>query len=98
MLARRHLGQLVLLSPRLHLEERNKRVHLLLDRLQADQAVELRLQLGERTRRLGARPEQILELRPCRAAELVAELTSGVAKVLDRIRRHGRVYPHSAFF
>ena len=95
VLARRHLGQLVLLPPRLHLEERDERAHLLLDRLQADQAVELGLQLGQRPRRLDPRAEaeQILELGTGRPPELVAELAGGAAEVLDRIRRHERDVP-----
>ena len=99
MLARRHLGQAVLLPARLHLEEREQRMHLLLDRLETDEAVELCLQLGERPRRQRARPEteQLLELRPGCPPQLVAELACGAAEVLDRIRRHGRVYPRSAF-
>ena len=93
VLARRHLGQLVLLPPRLHLEERDERAHLLLDGLQADQAVELGLQLCQWPRWLYTGAEQILELGTGRPPELVAELTGGVAQVLDRIRRHERDVP-----
>ena len=53
MLARRHLGQAVLLAARLHLQEGDERAHLLLDRVEADERVELRLQLVERALRLG---------------------------------------------
>ena len=42
VLARRDLGEAVLLPPRLHLEERDQRAHLLLDGLEADERVELR--------------------------------------------------------
>ena len=48
VLARRHLGEAVLLAARLHLEEGDERVHLLLDGLEPDERVELGLQLLER--------------------------------------------------
>ena len=88
VLARRDLGQVVLLPPRLHLQEGEQRVHLLLDRLEPDEPVELRLQLGQRPRRrrLLAEAEQVLELRAGRPPQLVADAAGGVAEVLDRIR------------
>jgi hypothetical protein len=96
VLARRDLGQLMLLPPGLHLEERDERVHLLLHGLQSDQAVELGLQLGQRPRRLGARAEteQILELGPCRPADLVAEPAGRFPQVLDRSRHAVTVAPN----
>ena len=48
MLGRRDLGQAVALPLRLHLQEGDERVHLLLDRFEPDQRVELRLELLER--------------------------------------------------
>src|SRR4029079_7190402 len=85
---------------RLHLQEGEQRMHLLLHGLEADEAVELRLQLGQRARRRGSRAEaeQVLELRPGGAAQLVAELACGAAEILRRIRRHGPASPKSAFF
>ena len=56
VLARRDLGEAVLLAPRLHLEEGDERAHLLLDRVEPDERVELRLQLVERARRAQRRP------------------------------------------
>ena len=90
MLARRHLRQAVLLAPRLHLEEGDERVHLLLHRLEADERVELRLQLRQRPRRRRARPEpeQLLELWAGCPLQLLAELACGAAEVFDRLRRH----------
>ena len=41
MLARRHFGKVVLLAARLHLEESDERAHLLLDRGEPDEGVEL---------------------------------------------------------
>ena len=75
MLARRDLGQAVLEPARLHLEEGDERMHLLLHRLETDQCVELCLQLGERPG-LGsgaeAVGEELLHLRPGGPAQLLA--------------------------
>ena len=60
MLARRHLREVVLLPARLHLEERDERAHLLLDRREPDERVELRLELLERPRRLGPVEAELL--------------------------------------
>jgi hypothetical protein len=70
-------------------------VHLLLHGLQADQPVELRLQLGQRSRRFGAwaEAEQVLELRPGRPPNLVSDPAGGVSQVLDRSRHAGNVAP-----
>ena len=77
MLARRDLGQPVLLPPRLHLEERDERAHLLLHGVEADERVELGLQLLERERGQAAWrdpvAEPLLELGPRAAPQLVAE-------------------------
>ena len=67
VLARRNLREVVVLAARLHLEERDETVHLLLDGVEADEPVQFRLQFGERSR-LGPRPEpvgeELLDLRP----------------------------------
>src|SRR5262249_24341670 len=57
---RRDLREAVTLALRLHLQERDERVHLLLHRLEPGQRVELSLQLLERPRGLG--PAQRVEL------------------------------------
>ena len=75
MLARRDLGQAVLEPPCLHLEEGDERAHLLLDRLEPDERVELGLELGERP---GLRPgaervgEDRLHVRAGRAPKLLS--------------------------
>ena len=92
VLARRDLGQPVLLAARLHLQEGDERVHLLLDRLEPDERVELGLQLLERQRRQAARREPVaepfLELGPGRAPQLVAE-RSGPRRAGSWAWRHG---------
>ena len=84
VLARRDLRQAVLLAPRLHLEERHQRAHLLLDRLEPDQ----------RTRRLGS-PERagqaLLDLGPRRLAEALADDAEALEHVLKRIGHAGTV-------
>ena len=53
MLARRDLGQAALLAQGLHLEERDEGANLLLDGLEADERVELGLELLEERSLLG---------------------------------------------
>ena len=89
MLARRDLGEPVLLPPRLHLEERDQRAHLLLHRLEADQRVELGLQLVERALRLRpGNPQLVRELVADRLADALAERAQRVGGVLERITAH----------
>ena len=90
VLARRHLGQVVLLPPRLHLEEGEQRVHLLLHRLEPDEPVELRLQLGERPRRRRPRRRGRAgpRARAPRSASAGRRAAGGAAEVLDRVRGH----------
>jgi len=67
VLRRRDLRQAVPLPLRLHLQERDERTDLILDRLEPDQGIELRLQLGQRARRL-------------RSAELVRDPVAGIGR------------------
>ena len=53
MLAGCHLGQAVLEPARLHLEKRDERIDLLFDSFEADQRVQLRLKLLQRSLGLG---------------------------------------------
>ena len=89
MLAGRNLRQVVLLAASLHLQEGDERVHLLLDRLEPDERVELGLEVGEGNGRQPAWRQELaqalLQLGAGRAPELVAELPDGV----ERVARHG---------
>ena len=78
MLRRRDLGQARVLAPRLHAQERDERPHLLLDRLEPGQRVELGEQLLERPRRLLAPQEVELELLADLRAHLLAERSQGL--------------------
>ena len=89
MLRRRHLGQPRLLAASLHPQERDERPHLLLDRLEPRQRVELCKQLLERPSRLLA-PEHVeIEL----LADLGAQLLAERLQPLEGIRGHGRTLP-----
>ena len=86
VLARGHLGQVVLLAARLDLEERDEPVNLLLDGLEAHEAVEFCLDLCERSwLGPGAEPvgEELLDLRTRRPTELVAQVLDRVAKLVE---------------
>jgi hypothetical protein len=98
VLTRRHLGQAALLPQRLHLQERDERVHLLLHRLEAHQAVELGLQLLQallvfdlpgpfrlKTLELVGQP---LALRPRALAQPLAEHAERAAGFVQRVSRH----------
>ena len=63
----RHFGQVVLGARGLHLEEGDERSHLLLDRVQADEGVELGLELVQRGARLGLAQRVELVGQPVRA-------------------------------
>ena len=86
MLARRHLGEAPFLPQGLHLQEGEQRTHLILDALEADQAVQLSLELVHRPCRCGW--SEVLELRD---AELGADRSERLPSVLKRIARHGRL-------
>src|SRR5262249_44379086 len=95
MLTRRHLGESVLLPPRLHLEERDERANLLLHRLEPDQRVELGLQLVQGLR-LGLGPRHAELIRDVVADGLpdaLAERSKRVGRVLEWARAHGRTVP-----
>ena len=73
MLRRCHLRQSRILAPGLHAQERDERLNLLLDRLEAGQRVELREQLVQRPRRLLAAQEVDVELLADLQANLLAK-------------------------
>ena len=95
MLARRHLGQVVLLPARLHLEKRNERAHLLLDRREPDERVELRLELLERPRRLGPVEAELLgdpverRLAGGRLSQALRQLPDVLRQLVTNVSWHG---------
>ena len=93
VLRRRDLRQARLLAPRLDAQERDERLHLLLDRLEPRQRVELGEQLLERPRRLLPAQDVEVEL----LADLQAQLLAERPQRLERILRHGPGrYPRGA--
>ena len=97
VLRRRHFGQPELAPPRLNLQERDECPHLLLHRREADERIELRLQLLDRTGRLRARQRVADDLERLRAGadgEPIAEQSQGVARPQKlshvEVRRSGR--------
>ena len=79
-----------LLAAGLHAQERDERPHLLLDRLEPRQRVELRKQLVERASRLLA-PEQIeIELFADLGAQLLAERLQRLEGILGTARTRTR--------
>ena len=84
MLRRRHLREAGLLAPRLHPQERDQRLDLLLDRLEARQRVELREQILERNRRVLAPQHVEIEL----VADLLAQVGTELPEGIERVRRH----------
>jgi hypothetical protein len=94
----RDLREAVLRAPRLHLEEGDERMHLLLDGLEADERVELRLHLPERARGLRTRAEEVadkfVDVRPAGAPQLLAEAADRPQQVVEPSPRHlRRWYP-----
>jgi hypothetical protein len=95
MLARCDLGKVVLLPARLHLEESDERAHLLLDRGEPDERVELRLQLLQRPRRLGPVETELLRdpverrLVRCSSTQALRQLPDVLGQLLTDIAWHG---------
>ena len=89
VLARRDLGEAVLLPARLHLEEGDQRAHLLLHGLEPDERVELDLKRGERERRLRLRdPDLIGDVVADGLAHALADRAERVGRVLERVPAH----------
>ena len=95
VLARRHLGEVVLLPARLHLEEGDERAHLLLDRLEPDERVELGLELLQRPGRLWPVEAELLRdpvercLARGRPPQALSQLPDVLRQLLTDIARHG---------
>ena len=89
----RNLGQAVLEPPRLHLEERDQRPHLLLHSLEADERVELRLELLHRQRRQRL-PETVGHpvdrVGAGALAQSLADHLEAALDVFERVRAHSR--------
>ena len=91
MLARRDLGEPVLLPPRLHLQERDERAHLLLHRLEPDQRVELGLQLVQAALRLRLQRAQLFgELVADGLPDAFAERLQRLGGILEWVSAHHR--------
>ena len=105
MLARRHLREAALLAERLHLEEGDERADLLLDGLEADERVELGLELVERANLLGARAGlrlqavellgEPLALRAGALPQPLAEAVERTPSLLERVQRHAGTVPRA---
>ena len=86
-----NLGQPVLETPRLHLQEGDQRSHLLLDGLEADQRIELRLQLlqWKRRQRLAQLVgDPIDRIAARRLAEPIAYYLQAARDIVKRVRAH----------
>ena len=94
MLTRRGLREAKLCPPCLHLQKREERAYLLLDRVEPDEPIQLRLKLVEALPRLlsAQRLELISELLTNRLADL---LPKGAQRV-ERVRRHASYVPSAA--
>src|SRR5207247_8549316 len=85
------LSELVCLAPRLHLQEREQRAHLLFHRLEPDQRVELGLQLVEAPlRRLLERTELLGELVADGLPDALAERLESLGRILEWVSAHQR--------
>src|SRR4051812_49061557 len=103
MLARCYFRKVALLTECLNLQERNESVDLLLDRLEPDEAVELRLQLLERSVRLAVRGEastqtvdaggQPLPFRTRALAQPVPGTPPDAAGLVERVGQHADKVP-----
>jgi hypothetical protein len=93
----RHLGKAVALALGLHLQEGDERAHLLLDRLEAGQRIELVLELGQRLHglRLAERVDLVRDpvARFPALRKALAEHAEAAGYVLEWIRRHAGILP-----